>query len=174
MESRDCRSQVTQRSWWQRWSRPKIFIICCCSPITVHFATKLKTKIVGCDRRTWLEKKPLRKCKPCKMYWGKCRREHASAPKIINRKMPPHKKTHTKTFPSLLPGIGNITFLGPVMTVLSTAALKDSFYFMETLMWLLICGTKIKALDCLRAIAGSEAKIFAGSCPMCRWSRACL
>lgn len=60
------------------------------------------------------------------------------------------------------------------MTVLSAAALKDSFYFMETLMGLLLCGTKIKALDCLRAIAGSEAKIIAGSCPICRPGRACL
>ena len=119
-------------------------------------------------------KKHLRKCKPCKVYCGKQRKEHVLAPKIINRKMPPHRKTHTETFPNLLSGIWNITFLGPVVAVLSTTALTDSFYFMKTLMWLLMCGTKIKALDCFRAIDGSETKIFACLCPVDKPSRSCL
>lgn len=59
--------------------------------------------------------------------------------------MPPHKKTHTKTFPSVLAGIWNITFLGLVLTLLYIAALKDLFYFIEmTSVGLLVHETKIK------------------------------
>lgn len=106
--------QGKQRLWKQghaevlvteRWSRPKIFSIYCCSPITVHFATKFKTKIVDCDRRTWLGKRPWGNVNLA-TYWRKCRGEHALSPKIINKKMPPHKRTHSKTFPNgFRPGI---------------------------------------------------------------------
>lgn len=44
------------------------------------------------------------------------------------------------------------------MTALSTAALKDSFYFMEILMGLLICRTKTKAWECLRALLDQEPR----------------